>query len=104
MLWDGYLKIPKLPSRYHNSTNTSTVVKQPPPSFLAPHPAATPLKSLLTEILDLRRRLLRSCPKHYVAQRSRRFKTAADATRRTLHPRGHRVYCAYDECLTGCAS
>lgn len=42
-----YLKIPKCPSTYQRMMKMITVLKQPPPIFFAPYPAATPRNSLL---------------------------------------------------------
>src|SRR6185503_14962648 len=44
---DIYLKIPKWPSSHQSRMKIRTVLKQPPPSFFAPYPAATPRSSLL---------------------------------------------------------
>jgi hypothetical protein len=40
-------KISKCPRTYQSTANTRIVLKQPPPSFLAPQPAASPRRSLL---------------------------------------------------------
>ena len=52
-----YLKMSKCPSSHQSTRNMTTVPKQPPPSFLAPQPAAKPRRSLLmVHILSLSER------------------------------------------------
>lgn len=45
-----YLKIPKWPRTNHRMMKMMTVLKQPPPNFFAPYPAATPRRSLLMSL------------------------------------------------------
>src|SRR6187402_2988915 len=71
-----YWKMLKFPSSHHSRMNTRMVVKHPPPSFLAPQPAATPRNSLLIFSCLL------SPPKR---ERSRFCKGGAEA-RGLLHP------------------
>src|SRR4029079_18383246 len=42
-----YLNTPKWPSSHHSRMKMRTVLKQPPPIFFAPYPAARPRSSLL---------------------------------------------------------